>query len=177
MKKWFKVLSGLVGAALLTTLVAGAVFAQGPVTGGDGVRDLEGGGFGRGRGSSYGFVDEDNDGINDRYATNPEFVDEDGDGVCDVCGGLPGEGEPQENGYGRGNGYGFVDEDDDGINDRYGTHPEFVDEDGDGLCDMHGVAPGEGTPQGYGRGFRTEGETQQAPMARRGGFGRRAAAQ
>ena len=175
MKKWFKVLGGLVGAVLLTALVAGAVFAQGPVTDGDRAS------FGRGRGSSYGFIDKDGvraqggASVNDRYGTNPEFVDEDGDGLCDVCGSLPGEGEDRMGG--RGFGLGFVDEDGDGVNDRYGTNPEFVDEDGDGLCDTHGVAPGEGTAQGYGRQFRTDGETEQTPMARRGGFGRRAAAQ
>jgi hypothetical protein len=178
MKKWFAVVGSLVGVLLLTALVAGTVFAQGPVAEGDGVRDLDG----EGRGYGYGFVDEDNDGINDRYVSEPEFVDEDGDGVCDVCGGVPGEGEPQENVWGRGYGLGFVDEDGDGVNDRYGTNPEFVDEDGDGLCDTHGVAPGEGTAQGYSRWFRAEGETDQTPMAtprpgRRGGYSRRAAAQ
>ena len=169
MKKWLKVLGGLVGAVLLTTLVAGAVFAQGPVTDGDG--------FGRGRGFGMGFLDEDGVRANDRYGTNPEFVDEDGDGLCDVCGALPGEGENRANGWDRGFGLGFVDEDGDGINDRYGTQPEFVDEDGDGLCDTHGVAAGEGAALGYGRRFHTEDDTAQAPMARRGGFGRRAAAQ
>jgi hypothetical protein len=119
MKKWFKVVGSLVGAALLAALVAGVVFAQGPVEDSDGVQDLVG--------------------------------------------------------QGRGNGYGFVDEDGDGVNDRYGTHPEFVDEDGDGLCDIHGVAPGEGTEQGYGRRFRTDDNAQGTPMAGRGGFGRRAA--
>jgi hypothetical protein len=82
-----------------------------------------------------------------------------------VFGGVPGEGEPQENGYGRGLGYNFVDEDGDGINDNYMSNPEFVDEDGDGLCDIHGVAPGDGTAQGYSRWFRAEGETAQTPMA------------
>jgi hypothetical protein len=177
MKKWFVVLGSVVSALLLATLVTSTVFAQGPVTDGDGVRDLTGDGYGQGRGFGYGFVDEDGDGVNDRYGTNPAFVDEDGDGVCDVCGGLPGEGYNQEAGLTRGNGYGFVDEDNDGINDRYGTNPEFVDEDGDGLCDIHGVAPGEGTAQGYGRGFRTENGTEWTPMARRGGYNRRAAAQ
>ena len=183
MKKWYVILGSLVGVLLLTALVAGTAFAQGPVARGDGERDLNGEGYGRGRGAGYGFVDQDHDEVNDRYASNPEFVDEDGDGVCDVCGGLPGEGEKHENGQGRGFGYGFVDEDGArgqrgaGMNERYGTHPEFVDEDGDGLCDTHGVARGEGTPQGYGRQFRTEGDAAQAPMARQGGWGRRAAAQ
>jgi hypothetical protein len=99
MKKWLKIVGSLVGAALLATLVAGAVFAQGPVEDGDGVRDLDGTGYGRGRGASYGFVDEDGDGVNDRYGSNPEFVDEDGDGICDTHGVAPGEGAAQ--GYGR----------------------------------------------------------------------------
>jgi hypothetical protein len=157
MKKWLKIVGSLVGAALLATLVAGAVFAQGPVEDGDGVRDLDGTSYGRGRGASYGFVDED------------------GDGLCDVCGGVPGEGLGQEAGTARGYGYGFVDEDGDGVNDRYGSNPEFVDEDGDGICDTHGVAPGEGAAQSYGRGFRASDEAQGTPMAPRGRFSRRAA--
>ena len=189
MKKWFAVLGSVVGALLLAMLVTSAVFAQGPVTDGDGVRDLVGEGYGRGRGHGYGFVDEDGmrarDGapVNDRYGTEPEFVDEDGDGLCDVCGGLPGEGYARQEGVARGFGYGFVDENSvrarDGVpvKDRYETNPEFVDEDGDGLCDVHGVAPGEGVAQGYGRRFHAEGETEQAPMARRGGYGRRSAVQ
>lgn len=183
MKKWLVVLGSVVGALLLATLVTSAVLAQGPVTRGDGVRDLVGEGYGRGRGGGDGIVNEDGvrarsgAAINDRNRTESEFVDENGDGLCDVCGGLPGEGYNQEKGYARGRGYGFVDENNDGVNDRYGTHPEFVDEDGDGLCDTHGVAPGEGTGQGYGRRLQTGDETEQAPMARRGGYGRRAAAQ
>jgi len=175
MKKWLKILGSLVGAALLATVVVGAVLAQGPVDDGDGVRDLDGHGFGRGRGASYGFVDEDGDGVNDRYLSAPEFVDEDGDGICDVCGGVPGEGYGQEHGYGRRNGYGFVDEDGDGVNDRYGPNSEFVDEDGDGICDTHGVAPGEDAGQSYQHGFRVNENAQGTPMASRGGFGRRAA--
>jgi hypothetical protein len=167
MVKGFKVLASLVSAVLLATVVVGSVFAQGPVEDGDG--------FGRGRG--YGFVDEDGDGINDRYMSNPEFVDEDGDGVCDTHGVEPGEGDGQELGYGRGQGYGFVDEDGDGINDRYGTNPEFVDKDGDGVCDTHGVEQGEGDGQGYGRRFRVDGDEQRAPMAGRGRMGRQAAGQ
>ena len=173
MKKWFKILGSLVGAALLATIVVSAAFAQGPVE--DGVRDLDGDGFGRGRGSSYGFVDEDGDGVNDRALSAPEFVDTDGDGICDVCGDVPGEGDEQRNSYGRENGYGFVDEDGDGVNDRYGSNPEFVDEDDDGICDTHGVAPGEGTAQRVGRGFRTSENAQGTSMAGRGGSGRQAA--
>jgi hypothetical protein len=165
-KKWFKMLGSLVGAALLATVVVSAAFAQGPVEGGDGVRDLDGNRFGRA--SGYGFVDEDGDGINDRYASHPEFVDEDGDGVCDVCGGALGEGT------GRASGYGFVDEDGDGVNDRYASNPEFVDQDGDGVCDTHGIVPGEGAGQSYGRGFRMGDNAQGTPMASRG-FGRQVA--
>ena len=99
MKKWFAVLGSVVGVLLLTAVVAGTVFAQGPVA------------------------------------------------------------------------------DSDGVNDRYGTNPEFVDEDGDELCGIHGIAPGEGTAQGYARWFRAENDAPQTPMTRRGGFGRRVAAQ
>ncbi len=183
MKKGFKILGSLVSAALLATVVVGAVFAQGPVEDGDGVRDLDGDGFGQGRGAmalANGFVDEDGDGVNDRYLSAPEFVDEDGDGICDVCGDVPGEGNDQENGYGRGNvgpANGFVDENGDGVNDRYGSNPEFVDEDGDGVCDTHGVAPGEGLEQGYGRGFRVNDDEQGTPIAGRGRVGRQAVGQ
>ena len=166
MNKWIKMLGSLVSAALLATVVVSAAFAQGPVEGSDGVRDLDGDMFGRANG--YGFVDEDGDGINDRYASDPEFVDENGDGICDVCGGVPGTGTE------RANGYGFVDADGDGVNDRYASDPEFVDENGDGICDTHGVAPGEGTGQSYGRGFRMGDGAQGTPMASRG-FGRQVA--
>jgi hypothetical protein len=154
--KGWKIAVGAVVGLLLVAVVAGVALAQGPDAG-DGERDLVGGGLGLGRGNAYGFVDEDGDGINDRYADR-EFVDEDGDGVCDVCGGEPGAYAGQ--GYGRwmnetqsgmrgaGRGYGFVDEDGDGINDRYGTNPAFVDEDGDGVCDEHGVVPGQGMRDG-----------------------------
>lgn len=172
MKKWFKILGGLVVAALLAAVVVGTALAQGPVEDGDGVRDLDSDGFGRG--NAYGFVDEDGDGVNDRYLSAPEFVDEDGDGICDVCGGVPGEGTDQQNSYSHGNGYGFVDEDGDGVNDRYGSNPEFVDEDGDGICDTHGVAPGDGAAQGSGRGSRTSDNAQGTAMASRGGTGRQA---
>ena len=107
MKTWFKILGGLMTAALITTVFVGATFAQGPVDESDGVRDLNGGEFG-GRGRAYGFVDEDGDGINDRYLSDPEFVDQDGDGVCDTCGGVPGEGYNQEDSYGPKGGYGFA---------------------------------------------------------------------
>jgi hypothetical protein len=136
MKTWLKILGSLVTAALLATIFVGTALAQGPVEDGDGVRDLTGGDLG-GRGPAYGFVDEDEDGVNDRYVSDPEFVDEDGDGVCDICGKVPSEGTNQQNSYNYGNSYGFVDEDGDGVNDRYGSDPEFVDEDGDGICDIY----------------------------------------
>ena len=168
MKKWFKVLGSLVGAALLATMVVGTAFAQGPVENGDGVRDLDGDGLGAGRGASYGFVDEDGDGVNDRYGSDSAFVDEDGDGLCDLFDSVPNETYKQENAYGLANSYGFVDEDGDGINDRYGSNPEFVDEDGDGVCDLFdGVAAGEGTEQRYEYGFRASENAQGALMVHR----------
>jgi hypothetical protein len=138
MNKWFKVVGSLVGALLLATLVAGVAFAQGPAGDGDGVRDL----VGQGRGHGYGFVDEDGDGVNDRYGSDCAFVDEDGDGLCDLCGRLPGEGKGQGEGYRRGDGSGS------GNAYGRGNRHGFVDEDG-----------------------------QRAPMAGRGGFGCRAAGQ
>jgi hypothetical protein len=166
MKKAFKVLGSLVGAALLATMVVGTAFAQGPVENGDGVRDLDGDGLGAGRGASYGFVDEDGDGVNDRYLSDPAFVDEDGDGVCDLFDGVPNEANKQENAYGLSNGNGFVDEDGDGVNDRYMSNPEFVDEDGDGVCDLFdGVAAGEGIEQRYEYGFRASENAQGTMLA------------
>ena len=196
MKKWLIALGSLVGALLVAALVTGVVFAQGPVGDGDGVRDLDGDGNGWGRGSGSGLVDEDGAGVPNRSGSNGEFVDEDGDGLCDVCGGVPGEGygefvdedgdgfcdicgealgegHTHEWGYARGNGYGLVDENGEVVQNRYGSNGEFVDEDGDGLCDTYG----EGAAVGNGPQFRTERETEQTPMARRGGFARRAAAQ
>ena len=87
--KWIKVFGSMVAATLLVTALAGVALAQGPDD--DGVRDLTG----TGRGPAWGFVDEDGDGINDRYSEGcacSTFVDEDGDGVCDLCGGAFGEG-------------------------------------------------------------------------------------
>ncbi len=113
MKKWMMMIGSLVVAVVVATMATGAVLARGgPDNGGmtaagaargfvdadgDGVRDLDGSGYG----NAYGFVDVNGDGINDRYAT--------GDGVPN----LDGTGS----GYGRG--YGFVDENGDGVNDRY----------------------------------------------------------
>jgi hypothetical protein len=86
-----KVFGSTVAATLLMTALAGVALAQGPDGDGDGVRDL----LGTGSGPAWGFVDEDGDGINDRYNQNCDpstFVDEDGDGVCDLRHGTFGQG-------------------------------------------------------------------------------------
>jgi hypothetical protein len=171
MKKWLKVLGSLVVVGLLAAVFAGTVLAQGPVEDGDGVRDLDGSGLAVGRGPAYGFIDEDGDGINDRYTSDPAFVDEDGDGVCDIHGVVPGTGTAM--GYG----YGFIDEDGDGINDRYASDPAFVDEDGDGVCDLHGVTPGTAMAQRMGRTFRTNSSLQSNLGTPRSASGRWAAGQ
>ena len=100
-----------------------------------------------------GFVDEDNDGINDWFA------DADGDGYCDA-------GKPLA-GYPYAMNHGFTDANRDGVNDRYrdrdgdhrsdidgrhcapsfgwvdgdgdGVHDLFRDADGDGICDLSGM--------------------------------------
>ncbi|HUU26313.1 MAG TPA: hypothetical protein VM123_00745 [archaeon] len=81
-------------------------------------RGLGRGGMGRGLGSGYGFIDENSNGINDRYE------DEDGDGVINH---LDSDSkyyrQPGVSGLGRG----FVDENANGINDT------LEDEDGDGV--------------------------------------------
>lgn len=162
MRKWLKVLGSLTVAVLLAAVFTGAVLAQGPVEDGDGVRDLDG----FGRGPAFGFVDEDNDEINDRYTSDPAFVDENGDGVCDIHGVVPGEG------VALGNGYGFIDEDGDGINDRYTSGPAFVDEDGDEVCDLHGVTPGAATAQRMNRAPRTSISLQSNLGIPRGAYSR-----
>jgi hypothetical protein len=167
MGKWLKILSGLAVAALLTAVFTGAVLAQGPVEDGDGVRDLDGSGLGLGRGPAFGYVDENGDGINDRFTDGTAFVDEDGDGVCDLCGATTGTGY--------GNGFGFVDENGDGINDRYASGPAFVDEDGDGVCDLQDAAPGTGTMQRVNQAFRNDNAVQRNLGTPRGAYGRWAA--
>jgi hypothetical protein len=114
MKTWKMLVSGLLVALLAATAFTGQALARGPRDGGAGVRskvDV---------GSAYGFVDEDGDGVNDRF------------GVCD--------GTPADNGetlgFGYGFGYGFVDEDGDGVNDRYGTS--------DGVPDYAGYGAQQG---------------------------------
>ncbi|MFZ5916711.1 MAG: hypothetical protein ACOYZ7_07255 [Chloroflexota bacterium] len=99
MNKWMKIVGSVVTAALIVTVFAGIALAQGPGDDSDGVRDR----VGLSLGHAWGFVDEDGDGINDRYTEDcdgSEFVDEDGDGVCDLHGEALGEG------YGRGIGRG-----------------------------------------------------------------------
>ena len=111
MKKWMMIIGSLVVAVVVATMATGAVLARGrPDNGGmmvagaargcvdadgDGVRDLDGSGYG----NAYGFVDANGDGINDRYV--------DGGGV------------PALDGTGYGFGHGFVDANGDGVDDRY----------------------------------------------------------
>ncbi|MGA1865706.1 MAG: hypothetical protein ACMUHX_11665 [bacterium] len=69
-------------------------------------------------GYTFGWADENEDGINDN------FTDCDGDGICDISG------NPFCHGYG------WNDEDEDGINDN------FTDCDGDGNNDVNGMSYG-----------------------------------
>jgi hypothetical protein len=110
MKTWKMLVSGLLVALLAATAFTGQALARGPRDGGAGVRskvDV---------GSAYGFVDEDGDGVNDRYGTS--------DGVR------------LYDGAGAGFAYGFVDADGDGVNDRYGTS--------DGVPDYAGYGAQQG---------------------------------
>ncbi|MGC9521196.1 MAG: hypothetical protein ACP5HG_04865 [Anaerolineae bacterium] len=149
MKKLSVLVSGVLAAVLMATLVTGAVLARGP-NGQDeagmgpgrasaptarGLADPDGDGIpnwdGTRMGNAFGFVDEDGDGVNDRYAQGdgvPDyegnrmgyaygFVDENGDGGNDRY--AQGDGVPDCDGTCTGYGYGFVDEDGDGVNDRY----------------------------------------------------------
>lgn len=115
MKTWKMVVSGLLVAVLAATALTGQVLARGPRDGGAGVRSEAGA---PASGFAYGFVDEDGDGVNDRYE------------LCD--GTLSGDGETL------GAGYGFVDEDGDGINDRYGTSDGIPLYDGTGYGAQQG---------------------------------------
>jgi hypothetical protein len=74
MKRFSVIGLAVVLALSLTVVIASAAFAQGPQGARDGVRALAGPGQGLGNGHAYGFVDEDGDGVNDR------FVDADRDG-------------------------------------------------------------------------------------------------
>ena len=122
MKRFSVIGLAVVLAMSLTVVIAGAAFAQGPDGTRDGVRDFAGTGQGLGNGPAYGFVDEDGDGVNDR------FVDADGDCECDNVGlaiGYSREAKdaPREQGAGMtGHGHGMR-----GAN--------FVDENGNGICD------------------------------------------
>ena len=145
MRKRTVVMSSILAAVLMATVMTGTVLARGP-------QDPEGTSVGM-RGNvaapeARGFVDEDGDGVNDRYALS--------------------DGTQMLDGFGNGYAYGFVDEDGDGVNDHYDQSDgvpdldgdNFVDADGDGLCDN--CADGECTPgtgenavrQGVGRGGR-----------------------
>lgn len=147
MKKWMIAVSGMIAALLMVTAFTGEVLAWGP-------RGNKGTGA---MGQGFGFVDENDDGVNDRYedgnAGTPAydgagsgfgygFVDEDGDGVNDRYADRDGDGIPDYDGAGSGFGYGFVDEDGDGVNDRY-------TEDGDCVPGEAGAAVGT-TPSGRG---------------------------
>lgn len=101
----------------------------------------------------FGFVDEDNDGINDRfsdtdgdgicdtdmpyagypYLMDMGYIDANGDGINDRFQDADGDGRNDVDGMFYGHGFGFADENDDGINDH------FIDEDGDGICDLTGM--------------------------------------
>lgn len=110
-------------------------------TNGDGINDLGGGEVPYGHG--FGWVDENNDGVNDR------FVDEDGDGINDIASGpfagqcycygfmenyvdANGDGFDDESGLTYRHGFGWVDNNGDGINDYY------KDAEGDGVNDYYG---------------------------------------
>ena len=159
--KALRILGVLSIIVVLATVLAGVALAQGPQDDADGVRDLDGTGQGLGRGFAYGFVDENGDGINDRYGSD-SFVDEDGDGVCDVCGGVPGEGG-QMYGGNRQNGQGGGQACDDcgnaqgyGPGQGRGTVLRQMNRDGTGDCDAQGTGAGQGlrgnaASQGQGR--------------------------
>jgi hypothetical protein len=130
-----KLVTGLVAAALVVA-VAGVALAQGPSGDRNGIRDLDG----VGRGPAWGFVDEDGDGVNDRWQDGEAFADEDGDGVCDLCGGEAGSGYA---GRATGRGGRRADEDGGSYGPRFGDGDRFVDKDGDGVCDLCDGEPGE----------------------------------
>ena len=129
MKRFSVIGLAVVLALSLTVVIAGAAFAQGPDGARDGARDFGGPGQGLGKGHAYGFVDEDGDGVNDR------FEDADGDGECDNVGlalryGRGAEDAPRGQGRGRGMAGGMAGR-------GHGMHgANFVDEDGNGICDL-----------------------------------------
>ncbi|MDT8443440.1 MAG: hypothetical protein RQ722_04050, partial [Desulfuromonadales bacterium] len=108
---------------------------------GDGVNDL--GNVATPYGHGFGWVDADDDGINDR------FIDKDGNGINDLSQGpfagqaacygymasrldADGDGFDDVTGMPYRHGFGFIDADDDGINDV------FIDANGDGVNDYYG---------------------------------------
>ncbi len=116
---------------------------------GDGINDL--GNLMLSYGHGFGWVDADGDGINDH------FVDANGDGINDLatgplagqnagygfrgsCFDADGDGINDDTGQPFRHGFGWVDNNDDGVNDV------FVDEDGDGVNDLYGY--------GYSDGYR-----------------------
>ena len=128
MKRTVVIGVAVVLALSLALVIATAAFAQRPSGTRDGVRDFAGAGECTGNGHAYGFVDEDDDGVNDR------FVDADGDGICDNEGlglgyGRSAEHAPRGQGYGKASG---------GETQRgHGMRgANFVDADGNGVCDL-----------------------------------------
>jgi len=95
--------------------------------------------YAQGRPDGKGFVDANNDGINDNA------MDEDGDGI-------PNGQDPDYTGTTQGNGRGFIDENGDGINDNAPDH------DGDGIPNgqdpdfQQGSGAGDGQRGGQGNG-------------------------
>jgi hypothetical protein len=86
-------------------------------------------------------VDEDGDGVNDRYTEDCESVDEDGDGVCDICDRETGKGYGQGH---YGNGQANVAQ---GRGNSQGTR--LMDGSGYGDCDG---SPDNAQAMGRGRG-------------------------
>jgi hypothetical protein len=128
MSKWMKIGGILLVAALVVTALGGLALAQGTKGNLDGTRDAAGQSYG----PAWGWVDEDGDGVNDRYQADPLFVDEDGDGICDLCGSA------QYNGAGYSGGYRLADGTaPQGAYSRYQADPAFVDENADGVCDNY----------------------------------------
>ena len=134
-------------ALSLTASVAGAA-PLGASGDRDGVRNFDGAGLGIGNGPAYGFVDANEDGVNDR------FVDANGDGQCDnvgqALGAAYGRTANAANG-GRQMGRGM--QDGSGTMQR-GRGPQaaganFVDANGNGICgpDRSAVAPVPGFPE------------------------------
>jgi len=143
MSKRTVVMSSILAAILMATVITGTVFAAGP-------QDPEGTSKGmRGNATTFedrGFVDADGDGVNDRYGQT--------------------DGTQMLEGAGSGHAYGFVDENGDGVNDRLterdgtqmldgtGYAHGFVDADADGVCDRGGRnAQGDGMPDLDGENF------------------------